>query len=221
MSKESKALLMVNAEDLSKVDDNMLNEKQLQFIMAPTPKNHIQTRPAKGGGEWTYVSGVYIRKVLNLMFGWNWSFEILEQLVMFEQGEVIVKGKLTITTGGQTIVKMQFGNKDIAMKRGGGGPLSIGNDMKAAATDALKKCASELGIASDIYGPKEFKPVKVKQVDDLDIADLLNEAQLLLVDYKADDKGDVSDMFEAKIEAGEADGVYLTNLIKMMKDANG
>ena len=39
-------------------------------------------------------------------------------------------------------------------------PLDIGNDFKAAATDALKKCASELGIASDIYGKNEFREIE-------------------------------------------------------------
>jgi hypothetical protein len=33
--------------------------------------------------------------------------------------------------------------------------------MKAAATDALKKCAAELGIASDVYGKNEFKEIKM------------------------------------------------------------
>ena len=37
----------------------------------------------------------------------------------------------------------------------------MGNDLKAATTDALKKCASELGIASDIYAPNEFKAIYV------------------------------------------------------------
>ena len=37
--------------------------------------------------------------------------------------------------------------------------LDYGNDLKAATTDALKKCASELGIASDIYGANEFKEI--------------------------------------------------------------
>ena len=55
----------------------------------------------------------------------------------------------------------QFGNKDVICKRGTDIPLSIGNDLKSAATDALKKCASELGLASDIYGKLEFKEIKV------------------------------------------------------------
>jgi spore coat polysaccharide biosynthesis protein SpsF (cytidylyltransferase family) len=39
--------------------------------------------------------------------------------------------------------------------------LSIGNDLKSAATDALKKCAAEIGIAADIYNAEEFREVQV------------------------------------------------------------
>lgn len=35
-------------------------------------------------------------------------------------------------------------------------PLDFGNDMKAAVSDALKKCASLFGIAADIYEKEEF-----------------------------------------------------------------
>ena len=35
--------------------------------------------------------------------------------------------------------------------------------MKAAATDALKKCASEIGIAADIYNADEFREIKIQE----------------------------------------------------------
>ena len=64
------------------------------------------------------------------------------------------------------MLKMQFGNKDIMYKRdvdkdGNRIPLSIGNDLKAATTDCLKKCAAEIGIAADIYNKEDFKEIKV------------------------------------------------------------
>lgn len=149
----------INPKELSLVENNALNPNQLAWVLKRTPSQYIKKRPAKGGGEWAYVSGSYVRKVLNLMFGFDWSFEILEQHVM--HGEAIVKGKLTCNTNGKTIVKMQFGNKDIMCKKGTDTPLSIGNDLKAAATDALKKCAAELGIAADVYNAQEFKEVIV------------------------------------------------------------
>jgi hypothetical protein len=162
-------LALIHPSELSLIDDNALTAKQLKQILKKTPAMYVHSRPAKGGGTWDYVTGGYVRKILNIMFGWNWSFEIVSEQIL--HGEVIVKGKLTCTSNGITITKMQFGNKDIICKKGTDTPLSIGNDLKAAATDALKKCAAELGIAADIYNKQDFKEVLVDtteiSIDDL------------------------------------------------------
>lgn len=159
MSNQNNQLALVQPSDLSLVENNALTANQLKQLLKKTPVQYVHTRPAKGGGQWEYVTGGYVRKVLNLMFGWNWSFEIIDEKVL--HGEAIVKGKLTCTSNGVTIVKMQFGNKDVICKKGTDIPLSIGNDLKAAATDALKKCAAEIGIAADIYNKMDFKEVNV------------------------------------------------------------
>lgn len=171
---------LVNFEDLNLSSGTpAINEKQISLLLKRTPEKYIKERPAKGGGYWKYVSGGYVKKVLNLMFGFDWSFEIMEQLIIHD--EAIVKGKLTINSGGKTIVKMQFGNKDIVYKKLQQGeterkPLSIGNDLKAAATDALKKCAAEIGIAADIYNAEEFREIIVqKNSDDLEDLQTLYE----------------------------------------------
>lgn len=154
-------LALVNEKELSLVDDNSLNAKQLAIILKKTPKQYVKSRPALGGGRWDYVSGGYVKKCLNLMFGWDWDFEIIDEKIMIEAKEVIVKGKLTCRSGGKTIIKMQYGNKSIMFRKGTEIPLSVGNDMKAAATSCLKKCAAEIGIAADIYNKEDFKEVLV------------------------------------------------------------
>ena len=133
-----------------------ISPKQLLFILQKTPTAHIYHRPAKGGGTWDYVTGVYVKKVLNYIFGWMWNFEVKDK---GREGDLVwVQGRLTINnkTGKPMIIKEQFGRADIKMKKGTKDPLDYGNDLKAATTDALKKCASELGIASDVYGKNEF-----------------------------------------------------------------
>ena len=161
-------LALIDKTELSLVKENSLNEHQLAQILKRTPNQYIKKRPAKGGGTWEYVTGGYIRKVLNLMFGWDWDFEILDHTII--GGEAVVKGRLTCRTNGKQIVKTQFGNKDIIYKKQTQDeitkgldkiPLSIGNDLKAAATDALKKCAAEIGIAADIYNKEDFNEVIV------------------------------------------------------------
>ena len=153
--------ILITKSDISKSNDLILSVEQLNVVIGKTPAKAKKVRPAKGGGQWTYVSGSYMKKQLNILFGWNWDFEIMSEQILLDAGEVVVKGKLTCRSGGQTIVKMQYGNKDIMFRKGTKIPLSIGNDLKSAATDALKKCAAEIGIAQDVYAPADFKDVTV------------------------------------------------------------
>ena len=178
----STEIITVSEEELSLVENNSLNAKQLQVLLKTTPKKYIKQRPAKGGGQWAYVSGGYVRKVLNIMFGWDWDFEIIDDRI--QGGEAIVKGRLTVRSAGRTIVKTQYGNKEIMCKRGTEIPLSLGNDLKAAATDALKKCAAELGIAADVYTPHEFTAVNISNETDDEVLEKLiklrNEKEKLI-----------------------------------------
>jgi len=167
---------VITKEDLSLVGDNAFNEKQLSFILKHTPAQFVKERPAKGGGKWKYVSATYVKKCLNLMFGWDWDFEVLSTQVL--EGEVVVLGKLTVRVNGKAITKQQYGNKEIIKKKDGS-VLSIGNDFKAATSDALKKCAADIGIAADIYGADEFRAVNVmtdSQITDNDLSELLETA---------------------------------------------
>lgn len=141
-------------------EETAITKDQLKFMLGGTPKKHIYSRPAKGGGTWDYVTGTYIKKVLNYVFAWDWDFEVVEHDV---KGETIyVLGKLTVRSKGNSVTKMQFGRADIKYRRGTKEYLDYGNDLKSATTDALKKCASELGLASDIYGKEEFKEIAGK-----------------------------------------------------------
>lgn len=155
------------ASELLKVNSGLETE-QLQKFFSKTPENKIKSRPAKGGGQWKYVSGSYVTQVLNSLFGFNWSFEVVtsmqEALATAQSGTVVVQGRLKVKIGDEWITKEQFGRKDVAFKRDTKDPLDFGNDLKAAATDAKKKCASELGLFADVYSQEDFFEAEI--VDD-------------------------------------------------------
>jgi len=154
-TKEMKNSLMLSGSPM--------NLKQLLHIIQRTPPEHIYHRVGKGGGQFEYVTGTYMKKMLNYTFGWMWDFEIKDH--GREKNMVWVLGRLTIKDkkGTPMIVKEQFGRADVKYyKDRTKGELDFGNDLKSAATDALKKCASEFGIASDIYGKGEFEEIKAK-----------------------------------------------------------
>ena len=130
------------------------SEAQVDFLLQRTPRHEIKQRQGRGGQRFSYVEHGYVTERLNLVFGFNWDFEVVDKEML--EDEVIVEAKLTVRTpGGQTIVKTQFGGAEIKRHASGarsGRPLSVADDYKAAASDALKKCASLLGVGLDLYG---------------------------------------------------------------------
>ena len=187
-------LIEITKEELTKSEENVLNSAQLSLLLQKTPTAHVYKRPAKGGGTWDYVTGTYVKKVLNLIFGWDWDFEVVEYKYDLDIGQVFVLGKLTCRSENSKVVKMQFGTKDIMFKKvwcdiqkkkiPSKLPLDLGNDLKAATTSALKKCASELGIASDVYSPNEFKAIKVVDAENLTNEDKERKLQVILDNHK-------------------------------------
>lgn len=156
-------------KDLILKVDTPLSSKQLATFFTQTPKEKIKTRPAKGGGFWKYVSGSYTTQVLNSLFGYSWSFEILtsmtEALATANTGTVVVQGRLKVKIGDDWITKEQFGRKDVTYRKNTTDLLDFGNDLKAAATDAKKKCASELGLFADVYTQEDFFEATIMDPD--------------------------------------------------------
>lgn len=137
-----------------------LSEAQLAFISQKTPKQFIKTRPGPAGLKLSYVEVGYVISVLNQVFGFDWDFQILDQQIGKKQ--VWVRGELTVRVRDHSIIKGQYGGADIKYKQSipsaaaaegnrAGQPISVADDLKAAASDCLKKCASMLGVAGDVY----------------------------------------------------------------------
>lgn len=165
---------------------SIFNANQVQKIFNTTNAKYKYSRPAKGGGTWTYVRASYVRRTLDGLFGFNWNFEILTpDETAFQMaamtGVVSLRGRLTgrVKVDGKwvEIYREQYGRAEVKWQTvtkngvktrkiddwsGKPLPLDFGNDLKAAASDALKKCAAQLGIAADVYDPDEFIPMEIE-----------------------------------------------------------
>lgn len=148
-----------------------LGKQVTQILEDNPPKAIVKTRRGAGGKELSYVSGNYVIDVLNRAFGYNWDWTVkkcwIEQFVPWTKrgyqgspdevkedvGSVAhVLGTLKVRLHDDTT------NEDIVITKSGLGSKSIiGNQAeqesiyKAAMTDAIKKAASLLGIAADLY----------------------------------------------------------------------
>jgi len=116
-----------------------------ELLERPFEAALIKTRRGAHGQKLSYVEGAeYIRR-LNAAFDGRWSFEITDRQV--GKNHVVVVGRLTAGD----IVKMAFGGSTITTNSQTGEVVSIADDLKAAATDAMKKAASMLGVGLHLY----------------------------------------------------------------------
>jgi Rad52/22 family double-strand break repair protein len=115
-----------------------------EALEQPFASSLIRSRKGAFGKSFSYVEGTeYIRRLNEALEG-VWSFEVVEHHV--RDTEVVVLGKLTAAG----ICKMAFGGSSITVSREGE-VISIADDLKAAATDSLKKAASLMGVGLSLY----------------------------------------------------------------------
>lgn len=132
----------------------IVSAAQQTILSQRTPPSEVRLRQGKGGRMLRYVDHAYVTRLLNNAFGWAWDFEILETELLSWDGkpfEVRCIGRLTVNANGAQIVKTQCGSQAIEFMKDGSKPVTIGDAYKGSASDALKKCASLLGIALDLY----------------------------------------------------------------------
>lgn len=184
------------SEEFENSDIPIFKSHQKNFILRPTPASEIYEKIVNGRST-KYVKGTYVKKVLNLMFGFNWSFTIRDKEVYKETKEVSITGRLEIPVyhperGNYLIIKEQFGTSEMQS--------SLADSFKSASTDALKKCASELGLFSDVYNGEDFgKEAKLTPEQKYQtIKDLLKTLEALKIKIVPSDKVFLERILEEK-----------------------
>lgn len=115
-----------------------------ELLTRPFPAELIKQRPGRSGQTLNYVETHAV--IARLNEGCDaWSFEVVSHEV--QEGECIVLGRLTA----DGVMKCAFGGSEVTLDKSGR-VVSIADDLKAAASDALKKAASLLGVGLELYG---------------------------------------------------------------------
>jgi hypothetical protein len=121
----------------------MENNMDRNILTRPFPPELVKQRPGRNGKQLRYIETHAV--IARLSEGCDsWSFEVIEHQVL--DAEVIVLGRLTA----DGVVKCAFGGSTITRERSGE-VISIADDLKSAASDALKKCSTLLSIGLELY----------------------------------------------------------------------
>ncbi|HOX44558.1 MAG TPA: Rad52/Rad22 family DNA repair protein [Myxococcota bacterium] len=114
-------------------------------LQAPFDASVLKTRKGNFGKQLQYVEGnEYLKRLIDVFAG-EWSFEIVEHAI--HDAEVVVLVRLSAGS----VTKMAFGGSSITVHSETGERLSLADDLKAAATDGLKKAATLLGVGLYLY----------------------------------------------------------------------
>ena len=154
--------------DLTLVTDSIkmaITDKHKKVSRIKTPKPFIKKKMGLD-----YVEFSYMREIADKEFpGWSWTIEKTEVL---GSEAFVVQGRLTWHDEGIWRKADMVAAHRIQKKRGTNEFVDIGNDVKAANTDCIKKAFNMyLNIADDVYR---------NQVEDLELSDD-QKSEILLV----------------------------------------
>lgn len=132
----------------------------ISILCRPFPKEALKERDGGRGQKFKYIEGHTAINRLNEATDNNWNFEIIEMPPMIPMGKnrngneqylITVRGRLTIPgLGSRDDVGIQM------FTIGGGEDL-----YKGAVRDCLKRCASNFGMALELYGEDYEAPPTV------------------------------------------------------------
>ena len=108
-------------------------------LAAPFTGTDLKTRPGRGGMTFTYADARAVAQRLDDVLGLaGWQFEVK----VADPAAKVVHGTLIAVIDGVTTVRQDFGY-----------PNSAQDDepYKSAASDALRRCAAQIGVGRSLY----------------------------------------------------------------------
>ncbi len=121
-----------------------ISEQAKSVIERPLDPKRIKSRDGGRGMTFDYIGTEHAIQLLNEAFDYAWDSRVVEHEIHDGLATVLVELKVWDDSG-CPIIKQQFGSCNI--NRG----VDIGAALKGASSDGLKKCASQMGLALELY----------------------------------------------------------------------
>ena len=125
--------------------DDVLIRKHQHVSEEPTPSDVVKSR-----NGFDYVDEGYMRWRLNQHYP-IWSWEVIKYETLGDKA-IVVHGRLKVMDEGVPRSFDSVAAHRIAVSRNGSGYVDLGNDLKAANSDAFKVAVNRLcNVADDVY----------------------------------------------------------------------
>jgi hypothetical protein len=133
----------------------------LQKLSEPFPRE-VERSLTKGGTSLTYIPVSEVITRLNTVLGIeNWSYEVRDcHRDAVDSDWAIAHVRLTAVIDSNVVYKDGFGGQKIKRMKNGD-PVDLGDEMKGAVSDALKKAAQALGVG--LYLARSDESLQLEQ----------------------------------------------------------
>jgi hypothetical protein len=130
-------------------------------LSLPFPEEMEKTL-RKGGASLTYIPVSEVISRLNNVIGVNrWDSVIMScERDSLDPDFIVAHVRLTVTFDGGTVVKDGIGGQRIKRTKAGE-IVDLGDEMKGAVSDALKKAAQQLGVG--LYLARDIDAIEIEQ----------------------------------------------------------
>ena len=155
-------------------NDDYIIQKHQSVSQEPTPQDVVKSR-----NGFDYVDEGYMRWRLNQHYP-IWSWEVIKYETLGDKA-IVVHGRLKVMDEGVPRSFDSVAAHRIAVSRNGSGYVDLGNDLKAANSDAFKVAVNRLcNVADDVYRKqyidKSLGDVQVNNLMDV-IAEMDNKEE--------------------------------------------
>lgn len=141
-------------------EETSLISKHQNVSEEPTPQDVVKSR-----NGFDYVDEGYMRWRLNQHYP-IWSWEVIKYETLGDKA-IVVHGRLKIVDEGIPRSFDSVAAHRIAQARSGAGYVDLGNDLKAANSDAFKVAVNRLcNVADDVYRKQYIDKTLDKQQSD-------------------------------------------------------
>jgi|TARA_X000001388_G_C2227027_1_gene121517 hypothetical protein len=169
------------------IQDDVLIRKHQKVSEEPTPSDVVKSR-----NGFDYVDEGYMRWRLNQHYP-IWSWEVVKYETLGDKA-IVVHGRLKIIDEGVPRSFDSVAAHRIAVSRNGSGYVDLGNDLKAANSDAFKVAVNRLcNVADDVYR-KQYIDKSLDKVQSNALMDVIAEMDKKEADqvYKALESGKIN-----------------------------
>jgi len=169
------------------IQDDVLIQKHQQVSETPTPSDVVKSR-----NGFDYVDEGYMRWRLNQHYP-IWSWEVVKYETLGDKA-IVVHGRLKVMDEGVPRSFDSVAAHRIAVSRNGSGYVDLGNDLKAANSDAFKVAVNRLcNVADDVYR-KQYVDKSLDEIQANALMDVIQDLDKLEADqvYSALQSGKIN-----------------------------